>query len=280
MNGILSFEQEFVRRQPSYAHILRYMRDAIGVQEVQWSDLTTLNLSEMRDNICDNVAGNTACTYLAVLKAFLSAYLDENLFPCKNPGKELKAKRVPSQNVYLTEEEIERIERYVPHNDTERDIKAAFLIECYCGARTSDVKSFTEHNIIDGRLCYVSQKTKVESSIPIHRNLMRYLQYKPTGEHNRAVYNDVIKRICRRCGISQETKIFYHGKTQTRPKYEYVGSHTARRSFATNLTLRGVPRAVICALMNHNKNENMTSRYICVDTDNLDLSGMGFFTGT
>lgn len=277
MNGILSFEQEFVRQKPNHVFLLRYMREAIDVSEVRWEDLTTLNLSRIRDYICELVTSNSACTYLAEFKAFLNRYKDEDLIPCKDVTKELKAKRTPSQNIFLTEDEIELIEKYEPASDTERDIKAAFLIECFCGARSSDVKTFTEQNIIDGKLRYVSQKTKVESSVPIHRNLMQYLEYKPTSQHNRAVYGDTIKRICRRCGITSEVKLFYHGQTQTLPKYQLVNSHTARRSFASNLAVRGVPRSVICALMNHNKNENMTARYICVDTDNLDANAMSFF---
>lgn len=279
MNGILHFEQEWTRVKPNYVFLLRYMREALDVDAVQWEHLTTLGLAEIRNYICDKVTSNSAGTYLAVIKAFLALYADEDILPCKNPAKELKAKKVPSQNVYLTEEEIERIERYVPLNDTERDIKAAFLIECYCGARTSDVKKFTEKNIIDDKLRYVSQKTKVETSVPIHRNLIKYLEYKPTAEHNRGVYGTVIKRICRRCAINQSVKIFYHGKDVEKPKYEFVNSHTARRSFSTNLALRNVPRSVICSLMNHNKNENMTARYICVDTDNLGDETMSFFKG-
>ena len=86
---ILSFEQEFVKKTPNRIQILRFMREAIGVDEVLWEHITTLNLSKVRDFICGKVAGNSACTYLAVLKAFLANYVDEKLFPCKNPHKEL-----------------------------------------------------------------------------------------------------------------------------------------------------------------------------------------------
>ena len=276
MNKVLSFEQEWIR-QNQRIQILRFMREAIGVDEVQWQDLTTLNLSKVREFITEKVAGNSACTYLAIIKAFLSHYKDENLFPCKDPARELKAKRVPSQHVFLTEEEIERIEHYKPKNDTEKDVKAAFLIECYLGARRCDVLSLTTDNIKDSRIVYVSKKTHVECSVPIHKNLMKYLRYKPTKNHDRTVANRTIRRICREVGITNEIQIFYHGKLQKKPKCEFIASHTARRSFCSNLAQRGVDIYTIAALAGHNQNITMTQRYIIPDTDTLSEEAKSFF---
>jgi len=275
--NILSFEQEFERRTPNRIQILRFMREAIGVKEVQWSDITTLNLSKVRDYICGKVAGNSACTYLAVLKAFLAAYVDENLFPCKNPHKELKAKRVPSEQVVLTADEITLIERYKPKSEKEKWVKAQFLCEYYCLARSSDIQQLTPENIQGDFITYVSQKTMVATTVPMHKNFPKY--FKQRGKTlDRASFNRIIKRICMKCGIDDEVKLFYHGKTQVRKKYELVGSHTARRSGATELARRDVPIATISKLMNHT-NMLITSRYIFADTRNLGEEAMGFFNG-
>lgn len=275
--GILSFEQEFERKNPGRIQILRFMREAIAVKEVQWNDITTLNLAKVREYICDMVSGNSACTYLAIIKAFLSHYKDENIIPCKNPEKELKAKRIPSQNVFLTEEEIDLIEKYEPKNDCERDVKAAFLIECYLGARRCDVLSLSSDNILDGRIVYVSKKTHVECSVPIHKKLMKYLRHKQIKKRDRAVANRTIQRICRNVGIVEEVQIFYHGKLQKKPKCYFVGSHTARRSFCSNLAQRGVDIYTIAALAGHNQNITMTQRYIIPDTETLSAEAMSFF---
>ena len=39
MRKVLSFEQEWTREVPDRPNILRYMRKAIGVNEVQWDDI-------------------------------------------------------------------------------------------------------------------------------------------------------------------------------------------------------------------------------------------------
>ena len=277
--NILTFEQEFTRCNPGRVQILRYMREAIGTDEVKWEDITTLNLNKVREHIRESVAGNSACTYLAILKAFLARYKDEEIIPCKTPAKELKAKRLPSQNVFLTESEIELIEKYKPKTDCERDVKAAFLIECYLGARRSDVLELNSDNIVDGRIVYVSKKTHTQCSVPIHKNLMKYLNYKPKKTHDRAVANRTIQKICQNVGIIDEVQIFYHGKMQKKPKYKFVGSHTARRSFCSNLAQRGVDIYTIASLAGHSQNITMTQRYIIPDTNQLSVEAMAFFGG-
>lgn len=272
---ILSFEQEFERSNPGKVHILRFMREAIEVREVQWEHLTTLNLGKVRDHISGKVAGNSAFTYLAIIKAFLVKYTDENIIPCKNPHKVLKTKRVPSEQVVLTADEINRIENYRPKSENERSVKAQFLCEYYCLARSSDIQQLTMENIQDGYITYVSQKTDVATSVPLHRNFIKYFHQRGK-KFTRSSYNRIIKRICQNCGIDEDVKLYYHGKVQVRPKYELVGSHTARRSGATELARRDVPIATISKLMNHT-NTLVTSRYIFADTRNLGEEAMSFF---
>lgn len=275
--NILSFEQEFIRSNTGRTQILRFMREAIGVKEVEWEDLTTLNLGKVRELIADRYAGNTACTYLAILKAFLSRYADEGIIPCKNPAKELKAKKVPSEQVVLTAEEMQRIESYQPKTKQEGWVKAQFLCEYYCLARSSDIQQLSPENIQGDFITYVSQKTRVATTVPLHKNFIKYFNQR--GETlARSVYNRIIKRICQNCGIDEEIKLFYHGKVQIRKKYELIGSHTARRSGATELAKRDVPIATISKLMNHT-NTLITSRYIFADTRNLGEEAMSFFKG-
>ena len=277
MTKVLSFEQEWVKYISDRIQILRFMREAIGVDEVSWQDLTTLNLAKVREFIAEKVAGNSAVTYLAIIKAFLSRYSDENIIPCKNPAKELKAKRVPSEQVVLNADEIALIENYKPKSEKEKWVKAQFLCEYYCLARSSDIQRLTPENIQGDFITYVSQKTKIATTVPLHKNFIKY--FKQRGKTlDRASFNRIIKRICKNCGIDDEVKLFYHGRMQMRKKYELIGSHTARRSGATELARRGVPISTISKLMSHT-NEIITSRYIFANTRNPGEEAMSFFNG-
>lgn len=277
MTKVLSFEQEWVRYISDRIQILRFMREAIGVDEVSWQDMTTLNLAKVREFIAEKVAGNSAVTYLAIIKAFLSRYTDENIIPCKNPAKELKAKRVPSEQVVLNADEIALIENYKPKSEKEKWVKAQFLCEYYCLARSSDIQRLTPENIQGDFITYVSQKTKIATTVPLHKNFIKY--FKQRGKTlDRASFNRIIKRICKNCGIDDEVKLFYHGRMQMRKKYELIGSHTARRSGATELARRGVPISTISKMMSHT-NEIITSRYIFANTKNPGEEAMAFFNG-
>lgn len=275
--SILSFEQEFERSNPGRIQILRFMREAIEVREVMWEDLTTLNLDKVREYITNKVAGNSACTYLAILKAFLLLYKDEDIIPCKDPARLLKAKRVPSEQVVLSADEIRLIEEYTPRTDEEKWVKAQFLCEYYCLARSSDIQKLTSENIQGDFITYVSQKTKIATTVPLHKNFIKY--FRQRGKTlERASFNRIIKRICKNVGITEPVSLYYHGKWQTRPKYELIASHSARRSGATELAKRNVPISTISKLMNHT-NTLITSRYIFANTRNLCDEAMDFFNG-
>lgn len=275
----MSFEKEWVAINPKHVHLLRLFRDAIGVQEIKWEHITLRNLAKIREEMELNFAANSAATYCAILKAFLVQFTDTDLLPCgKDYKKALTVKKTPSEQVTLNEAEMALIEEYEPKTKGEREVKAQFMCEYYSLARSCDINNFTEANIDldNGVITYVAQKTKKTAIVPLHRNFLRYFSERG-GERTRWFYNHTIKKICRKCGITQPVRAFYRGKEQVMEKCELVGSHTARRSAATNLAKRGVPIATIAKMMSHGQNFQMTQRYIWIDEIDLGDKGNEFF---
>ena len=76
--------------------------------------------------------------------------------------------------------------------------------------------------------------------------------------------------------------MFHAGKEETGKKYRFISSHTGRRSFATNLSKKGVPLEQIAVMMGHTSNGKpniqMTMRYIVgkteIDSNTLKLFGV------
>lgn len=271
----LKFETEFTKRHPERAHLIKFMREAIGKDEVEWSDLTKVNLLNVCDHFKNNMAANSARTYFATLCGFLNLYSEEGLVPCNRPNDVLKVKKDPTENVVLSEDEIALIEAYNPKTEAEKHIKAQFLCEYYSLARQSDVLAMTDDNIRDGYISYISKKTHVLTKVPLHRNFITYLHQKGKAYH-RASYDRVIKNICKEVGINKQIKLMYRGKEMTEPKYKFIASHTARRSAATTLAKRNVPITTISKLMGH-KSIVQTYTYIITDIEDLDQSVMSFF---
>ena len=284
MTNVLSFEQEWVRACPKRIQILRFIREAIDVKETSWDMITKVNLIKVANYIKGKVAANSARTYFAEICAFLHNYDEEGIIPCRHPEEVLKAKKVPQQNVALTESELKLIENYYDKlwtkkgHQCEKDVLTLFLLEAFCGARSGDVEELTTANIQDGRLMYVSEKTHTLATIPAHRRLQQLLERKPTTVYSGGTKNRTIKRVAKKVGITQIVTIYYRGKMHSWPKYRYLGTHSARRSFASVLSAKGVPTAEISQYMGHS-DIAMTNRYIKVESDKASAAALSFFNG-
>ena len=160
----------------------------------------------------------------------------------------------------------------------EKDVLTLFLIEAITGARSCDVEDLSINNIKDNKLSYVSKKTHVLAVIPEHRRLQELLMRKPKKAYSNTTKNRTIKRIAEKVGITQPITLYYHGAMETKPKFEYLGTHSARRSFASILSEKGVPIAEIAQYMSHT-NTSMTERYIKVDNQKASMAALSFFNG-
>lgn len=276
------FEKEFVRRYPNYEFLVRYLRAAIEKEEVNWCDLTATNLTDFVEYLEKTVSPNSASTYCAIVKSFLNMVSEEADLPTMKFAKILRVKKVPQQNVALTEDEVRRIDDYYQKllkknkHEIEKDVLNLFLIECYCGSRGVDVEQMTDENIKDGMISYVSQKTHVLAQIPEHYRIKDLFKNKPSREYSRMTKNRIIKEVCKICGIDDKVTLFYHGSMVTKKKYQLCAFHTARRSFASILAAKGVPVAEISQFMSHSS-LSMTERYIKVDTKKISEEALSFF---
>lgn len=282
MDNVLNFEEEFKKVHPEKVFIIRYIKEAIGKDEITWDDFTAVNLFAIATYIKNKVTPNTASIYFSAIKSFLNLFSDEIQLPTRKYNTILKAKKVPQQNVALTEEEVEKVYDYYKEvakesNNVEAEILNLFLIECYCGSRGVDVESLSEKNITNGMLTYVSKKTHIMATMPVHHRLCGLLSDKTARKYSRMTKNRILKRVCKKVGIDYPVTIFYHGAMVTKPKYTFIGMHCARRSFASVLSARGVPVAEIAQYMSH-ANISMTERYIKVNTNRASEAAMAFFS--
>lgn len=178
---------------------------------------------------------------------------------------------------YLDEEEIKCIENVETYTDREKRAKEIFLMGCYTGLRIGDLLSFLkkpsqllENNGI--QFIRINQsKTNEEVIIPITRKLESILK---KNDHKFPKYlchakiNKLIKVLSERAGITQNYEFHRtkNGKKEiiSKPKFELVSTHTARRSFCTNLYLKQMPIQDIMVLSGH-KSEAIFKNYIKVD---------------
>jgi integrase len=104
--------------------------------------------------------------------------------------------------------------------------------------------------------------------VPIHTFVLNILErygYNLPKVINNQKFNEYIKEICKQASI-EETIIIHETKgnlkySKTEPKYSLVSTHTARRSFATNAFIAGIPTVQIMKITGH-KSERVFMKYI------------------
>ncbi|MEY2702133.1 MAG: hypothetical protein RLY43_766 [Bacteroidota bacterium] len=182
----------------------------------------------------------------------------------------------PSEDVnlpYLNLDEIESIAKLNLTDSNDRNIRDIFLIQCHTGFRIEDLLAHLKKpNIIEqegikflytiqgktGGEIYVPMNTKVKQIIANNNgNLPKYV-------HQNQI-NERIKIICEKAKITENyTVTRTHGNTTrhfTEPKFKFISTHTARRSFCTNAYMSKVPVHHIMAISGH-KTEKIFLNYL------------------
>jgi integrase len=186
-------------------------------------------------------------------------------------SKRFKKVTEPSENIYLTQDEIDKLYNLDitdnPGLDHARDL---FIIAFYTGLRFSDLVQLKEDNLIDNKskLKLKTEKTRELVIIPLHKYIKQILT-KHNGIHreiiNNQKMNGYLKEIGESAKINDNVLLSYTkaGKmhSETFKKYELITSHTARRSFATNAYLNDVPTLSIMKITGH-KTERAFLTYI------------------
>lgn len=275
-----TFAGAFVWKNPTRIKVLDLFKGLLG-HTPTWEDITDINLEEFSDELKKHYTANTLKNRFAEVKAVVNRHRFEVDIPSHRFVDILKAKEEPSQSVFLTEEEVNRIYKFQPRSNVQRYVRRIFLIEAYTGARNCDSVRLSRDNcdMKTDTISYVSQKTKTRVILPVHRNLMELLNDRvdySTWHITLVEFNDTLKQICELCGINDKRLLYRRGEEQIGPKWKFVSSHTGRRSFATNLYLRGADPTTIARLMGHSSPEITVKRYIVAFRD-LNDSVLDFF---
>jgi integrase len=219
---------------------------------------------------------NTIGKHIKVLKTFLNEATERGI----NKTVDFKRKRFkrPTEDtdkIYLNEKELEAIYNLkIPKDKQLESIRDLFIIGCYTGLRFSDFSELKTENIIDGNKIKIrTNKTNDVVIIPLHRFIREILKRNnniiPKAMSNPKM-NFYLKHIGSLAKINDvvEFTITKGGKLQktSKEKCRFICTHTARRSFATNLYLAGVPSITIMKITGH-QTEKSFLRYIRISQE-------------
>lgn len=254
----------------TYRICLDKLKD-FGVKAKRKIDFDDINL-EFYD---DFVAYLSECGYkrnyigkqIRTLKTFLNEAMERGL--TKNVAHKSRRFTAPSEqvsNIYLSITELDELFALdltsQPRLENVRDL---FVFGCYTGLRFSDFTRVKSQDIdLEEKLIEIqTQKTKEMVAIPIYPITEQIIaKYKdktqnslPTPISNQK-FNIYIKEVAQRLNtlnVKITEEFWLNGKrvVKTCLKWEKVSSHTARRSFATNMFILGYRAQNIMKITGH-----------------------------
>ena len=259
----IRFKQAFLRKYHSESYIYNHM-EAYHGKEVKWKDLSKVFLLGLVKYLKRNVSNNSARLYCAKLRSLLNDYSDEINLPTGEFNKLLKIRLEDSHHVFLTNAEIMAIMDYKPESEVESAVQNQFLLSAFTGMRHSDVIRLTAKNVSGNTITYQAMKTKTVISIPSSPIVAQLLENPINRKVSDSSFNDAIRRICMKSGINDQAMTVIAGEERFGEKWNFITSHTARRSFATNMYLHMKDIYTVSKMMGH-ADVKTTEGYLCCD---------------
>lgn len=185
-----------------------------------------------------------------------------------------KLKGVAKDNehiVFLTLDELKHLENFNTGKDYLERVKDVFIFCCFSGIRYSDVFNLTRADLKDDKIVLTTVKTIDNLSIQLNDTTRRILaKYRDVPFDDNKILpvisnqkmNKYLKELCLLAGFNEPIKKVFHkgGKRveEIKFKYQYIGTHTARRSFICNCVMLGIPVEVIIKWTGHKDYEAMS----------------------
>jgi integrase len=239
-------------------------------------------------------APNTTARNIRFIKTFCK-HAKANGVETHHQLDSIKAKYHKVENIYLTLEEIESIEKIESKDLTEglENARDWLLISCYCGQRVSDFLRFDKSmiryekdkkGVLKPLIEFTQVKTDKIMTIPLHKKIMEILK-KYNGDFPKKIsdqkYNEHIKNVCKVAKIDSPTpgaKFDHLTKKKLAKdyyKWELVSSHIGRRSFATN-NYGIIPTSFLMYITGHTT-ETMFLTYIGKSNKDIAMELTNYF---
>lgn len=223
----------------------------------------------------------TAAKQLSTIKTFLG-YARKSGLEINEKYKDFKIKREQMEVIALTNDEFKKLFSFdLSQNKKLSHVRDVFCFGCVTGLRYSDLSQLRREHIKQDEIKLTVTKTKQHLAIPLtpfsRVILERYAdRAKPLPVISNQKMNEYVKELCKLVGIDEPIEIVrFHGSKKVvsvYPKYELIGSHTGRKTFATLSLEKGMSAEQVMSIGGW-KDYKSFKRYVNV-TDQLKKTVM------
>ncbi len=198
--------------------------------------------------------------------------------------KDFKRCKRDAEFIYLTEEELFKILNYDFSTEKQKNYESARDVFCFCcftGLRYSDIASLKLEHIEGNHILKKMQKTSRYVKVPLSKYAQDILtKHKDNNDGIHCfnvfvnpVMNRYLKEIGEKAGIDSMVTLSTGrgGETidNTQPKYKFITSHTARRTFITLSLQKGMRPEVVMKIVGHSDIRTMM-KYVRLADDILN----------
>jgi integrase len=242
-----------------------YRKDNISPKAVNGPFIYNLETYLKYDSIYRQKVGiqnNSVVKYFKTFKTVCNYAIKLELID-KNPFSKYDGKLKVKEAVYLTQEELNRIEQKSFNAQRLERVKDIFLFSCYTGYAPVDAQALTKENLIknnDGDLWIKANRAKTGTRanvpvLPTAKHIIDKYEGKQEGlipKLSNQKMNAYLKEIADICGITK-----------------YLTYYVSRHTFATTVTLgNGVSLENVSAMMGHSSTKQ-TQHYAKVLDSNV-----------
>jgi|GEM_PF-6820785 len=240
------------------------------------------------------LAVNTIGRHVSKWKVIMEAAKDEGIH--KNDVFRMKAFAALTEDTdgtYLKQSELNRLYKFDLSNNLRwEQVRDVFVVGCYTAQRVSDYTRLSSKMLVDldnGRqaLSFIQTKGKNEVVIPVHPIVLEILNkyggaMPDLGKNPDNIVNGHIKSICEAAGINERYVSTRgekgHTVERSGPKWEFVASHTARRTGITLMHLAGMGVHKIAEVSGHRDIKQLQKYIKATKAESAEvISGNSFF---
>ena len=214
----------------------------------------------------------TIAKQLSTVKTFLN-YAKKQGITVSDKYKDFKIKKDELEVIALTNEEFEKL-FYFDLSDNKKlaQVRDIFCFACSTGLRYSDLDQLKRTHIKQDEIRLTVKKTKERLTVPLtpysKAILAKYeAQHRPLPMISNQKLNEYVKELCQLAGITEQVEIVrFRGikrEAITYKKYELIGVHTGRKTFATVSLEKGMSAEEVMAITGH-KDYKSFQRYVKV----------------
>ncbi|MDB5269030.1 MAG: hypothetical protein JWP58_2070 [Hymenobacter sp.] len=248
----------------AYTALRQNLRDYKTKKRIEWAleTLTTTQIENFQDWLltAKGFHNTTVERRIISLKKFLEFRAKDTSVDYKALRPKYKVKEARNEIIVtLTKDELTQLEALpLPENGHLDRVRKLFILQCWTGLRFGDVIRLTQNHVHGDTVQIDIDKTQDYSSIPLFPAARKILATDSGVDLalTNQVYNRSVKDLCAMLPSMQTTITKFYvskadKKTVTKPKFNWITSHTARRTFISLAIESGIQQHFVMKWSNH-----------------------------